>query len=37
MGDWTNPATLANKADSDLFATIRNGKDTDAVRGRGPR
>ncbi|MGA9766234.1 MAG: cytochrome c [Rhodomicrobium sp.] len=27
MDDWTNPTTLANKADSDLFATIRNGKD----------
>jgi mono/diheme cytochrome c family protein len=25
--DWTNPGTLANKPDSDLFATIRNGKD----------
>ncbi len=27
MGDWTNPATLANKTDSDLFAAIRSGKD----------
>ena len=27
MEDWTNPATLAGKPDSDLFATIRNGKD----------
>ncbi len=27
MDDWTNPTTLANKPDSDLFATIRNGKD----------
>ena len=27
MDDWTNPTTLANKADSDLFTTIRNGKD----------
>jgi copper transport protein len=26
MDDWTNPATLANKPDSELFATIRNGK-----------
>lgn len=26
MGDWTDPATLANKSDSDLFASIRNGK-----------
>jgi mono/diheme cytochrome c family protein len=25
--DWTNPGTLASKPDSDLFATIRNGKD----------
>ncbi len=25
--DWTNPGTLANKPDSDLFNTIRNGKD----------
>jgi len=25
--DWTNPSTLANKPDSDLFNTIRNGKD----------
>lgn len=27
LGDWTNPATLAGKPDSDLFALIRNGKD----------
>lgn len=26
MDDWTNPATLASKSDSDLFAVIRNGK-----------
>ena len=26
LDDWTNPSTLANKTDSDLFATIRNGK-----------
>ena len=26
MDDWTNPTTLANKLDSELFATIRNGK-----------
>jgi mono/diheme cytochrome c family protein len=26
LDDWTNPNTLANKLDSDLFATIRNGK-----------
>jgi len=27
LDDWTNPATLANKQDYDLFGTIRNGKD----------
>ena len=27
MDDWTNPATLAGKTDSELFNTIRNGKD----------
>jgi mono/diheme cytochrome c family protein len=27
MADWTNPASLANKPDADLFAIIRNGKD----------
>jgi mono/diheme cytochrome c family protein len=27
LGDWTNPATLANKTDADLFTIIRNGKD----------
>ena len=26
LDDWTNPNTLANKLDSDLFNTIRNGK-----------
>jgi len=26
VDDWANPNTLANKLDSDLFATIRNGK-----------
>jgi len=26
LDDWTNPNKLANKADSDLFAAIRNGK-----------
>ena len=26
MDDWTNPAALANKTDSELFNTIRNGK-----------
>jgi mono/diheme cytochrome c family protein len=26
MTDWTNPASLANKTDADLFAVIRNGK-----------
>jgi mono/diheme cytochrome c family protein len=26
LDDWTNPNTLANKLDSELFATIRNGK-----------
>jgi mono/diheme cytochrome c family protein len=27
MDDWTNPATLTNKTDGDLFRVIRNGKD----------
>lgn len=27
MDDWTNPATLAGKTDSELFNVIRNGKD----------
>jgi len=27
LGDWTNPATLANKTDADLFTVIRKGKD----------
>jgi mono/diheme cytochrome c family protein len=27
MDDWTNPASLANKTDADLFTIIRNGKD----------
>jgi mono/diheme cytochrome c family protein len=26
LGDWSNPATLANKQDHDLFNVIRNGK-----------
>jgi mono/diheme cytochrome c family protein len=26
LDDWTNPATLANKTDADLFTIIRNGK-----------
>jgi mono/diheme cytochrome c family protein len=26
MDDWTNPASLANKTDADLFTAIRNGK-----------
>ena len=26
LDDWTNPSTLANKLDSDLFASIRSGK-----------
>jgi cytochrome c5 len=26
LDDWTNPATLANKTDADLFNIIRNGK-----------
>jgi len=26
LGDWTDEKTLAAKADSDLFVTIRNGK-----------
>ena len=26
MDDWTNPSTLANKLDSELFASIRSGK-----------
>lgn len=27
LDDWTNPATLANKQDWELFNVIRNGKD----------
>jgi mono/diheme cytochrome c family protein len=27
MEDWTNPASLANKTDGELFRIIRNGKD----------
>ena len=27
LDDWTNPATLAGKTDSELFNIIRNGKD----------
>ena len=27
IADWTNPATLANKTDGDLFTVIRSGKD----------
>jgi mono/diheme cytochrome c family protein len=27
LGDWTNPATLTSKEDSELFNVIRNGKD----------
>jgi len=27
LDDWTNPASLANKTDADLFTIIRNGKD----------
>jgi mono/diheme cytochrome c family protein len=26
LADWSNPATLANKQDQDLFNVIRNGK-----------
>jgi mono/diheme cytochrome c family protein len=26
LDDWTNPASLANKTDADLFTAIRNGK-----------
>ena len=26
LADWSNPATLANKPDQDLFNVIRNGK-----------
>jgi mono/diheme cytochrome c family protein len=26
LDDWSNPATLANKQDQDLFSVIRNGK-----------
>ncbi len=26
MDDWTNPASLANKTDADIFSIIRNGK-----------
>jgi mono/diheme cytochrome c family protein len=38
MADWTNPATLANKSDGELFRIIRNGKDKmppeDAARAK---
>jgi mono/diheme cytochrome c family protein len=27
MDDWTDPKTLADKSDGDLFKVIRNGKD----------
>ncbi len=27
LGDWTDPKTLANKPDQELFNAIRNGKD----------
>jgi mono/diheme cytochrome c family protein len=27
LSDWSDPATLASKSDSDLFNMIRNGKD----------
>lgn len=27
LGDWTDPKTLANKSDGELFAMIRSGKD----------
>jgi len=27
LDDWTDPKTLADKADADLFNVIRNGKD----------
>jgi cytochrome c len=27
LDDWTNPASLANKTDGDLFTMIRTGKD----------
>ena len=37
LDDWTNPNSLANKTDSELFAVIRSGKGQDAGRGRGPR
>jgi mono/diheme cytochrome c family protein len=26
LGDWTDPKTLANKTDAELFSAIRNGK-----------
>jgi hypothetical protein len=26
LGDWTDPKTLANTPDSDMFNAIRNGK-----------
>ena len=38
LEDWTNPATLANKTDADLFTIIRKGKDKmppeDAARAK---
>ena len=38
MNDWTNPASLANKTDGELFRVIRNGKDKmppeDAARAK---
>jgi mono/diheme cytochrome c family protein len=35
LGDLTNPATLANKTDADLFAFIRAGKDKMPAEAEG--
>ena len=37
LTDWTDPKSLADKSDGDLFKIIRDGKGTDAARGRRPR
>ncbi|MGD0732501.1 MAG: cytochrome c [Terracidiphilus sp.] len=33
LGDWTDPKTLANKTDQELFNAIRNGKDKMPAEG----
>jgi len=35
LGDWTDPKTLANKTDQELFNAIRNGKDKMPAEGEG--